>query len=131
MTLFKLLAEMQKEISKNHKQPGAPAATVGVVHANTAHFFPAAVNFSLCTSGMDSSQCLFEMKKHFLIIQLGRQDTGKAHFPRLPWGLSWWGWEMHVLAAATPVKQTALGLPHSAEQGGSDFCPCTELPAVR
>lgn len=37
---------------------------------------------------------------------------------------------MHVLAAATPVKQTVLGLSHSAEQGGSGFCPCAELPAT-
>lgn len=37
---------------------------------------------------------------------------------------------MHVLAAATEVKQTALGLPHSAEQDGRSFCPCAELPAT-
>lgn len=37
---------------------------------------------------------------------------------------------MHVLAAATAIKQTVLGLPHSTEQGGSGFHPCAELPAT-
>lgn len=90
----------------------------------------AALSFSLPSSGADFSQSFFEMRKHILIIQLGRQEAGKAHFPRLHWRLSRWSWEMLVLAAATPVKETALGLPHSAEQGGSGFCLCTELPAT-
>lgn len=50
----------------------------------------AALSFSLPTFGMDCSQCLFEVRKHLLIIQLGRQDAGKAHFPRLHWESSRW-----------------------------------------
>lgn len=66
----------------------------------------------------------FEVRKHLLIVHVGKQDAGKAHFPGLHWGLSWWSWEMHVLAATTPVKQTALRLPHSTEQGSADLSLC-------
>lgn len=61
---------------------------------------------------------------------IGKARSKKSSLPRLCWGLSQWSWEMHVFAGATAVKGTALGVPHSAEQDGSDFCPCTELPAM-
>lgn len=96
-----------------------PAATMGAVHVKQ----PLLLSASPCPHQDGLLQRPFEMRKHLLVIHMGKQDAGKAHFPRLRWGLSQWSWEMHVLAAATRVKQTALGLPHSAEQRGSRSVP--------
>lgn len=83
----------------------------------------AALSFSLPTFGMDCSQCLFEVRKHVLLIQLGKQDAGKAHFPRLHWELSRWSTSQNrhapgkLCSFASELSQTLVPCPGLRQQG--------------